>query len=84
MSLLYVSKYPRLYIHESIHKSMTEFFNEEECTNLRWSDCEEIPHVQGAEKPQQEGRRWSGWRRYPTLKGLSLWRKRRAKQEEPW
>ena len=25
-----------------------------------WSDCEEIPHIQRAEKPQQDGRCWSG------------------------
>ena len=25
-----------------------------------WSDCEEIPHIQRTEKPQQDGRCWSG------------------------
>ena len=90
-SILYVGKYPRLYIHESIHKSATEFFNEEECTNLRWSDCEEIPPRPRAEKPQQEGRCWSGgyvvlewlWGDTPLWRAFALWEREGQSKRSP-
>ena len=63
-------------------KSMTEFFNEEECTNLCWSNCEEIPHVQGQRSPSKRVGAGVAVRRYPTLKGLCPSTKRRAKQEK--
>ena len=85
-SILYVSKYPRVCIHESIHKSMTEYFNEEECTNLRWSNCEEIPHVQRQRSPSDrvgagvvDTQSWSGCEEISHVEGPLLFEKEKGK-----
>ena len=88
-SILYVGKYPRLYIHEYIHKSATEFFNEEECTNLHWSNCEEIPDVQGQRSPSKRvgagvvaTQCWNGCEEIPHVEGPLTFEKERGKARE--